>query len=81
MPETRYTTAPIDYDGFGTRTVFPDCGSDSGKTIRQVAIHAEHLQWQETRYSSGMHASWKPEDFDRMRAAPWFKPPVAQPSP
>lgn len=68
---TRYTTAPDDYDGFGTRTI-GIVGYDSGKPVRQVEIHPEHLRWQESRYGSGMHAAWKPEEFERLARAPWF---------
>jgi hypothetical protein len=42
------TTAPVDYDGFGTFTIteFED--------VRTVLIRDEHYQWQTGRYGSGM---------------------------
>jgi hypothetical protein len=52
----RYTTAPEVYDGFGTRTLDPDAGTtDSGRTLRRVAIEDRHLEWQDGRYGSGLH--------------------------
>jgi hypothetical protein len=48
----RCTSAPKDYDGFGTITL-ADYGSDLG---RVVMIRDEHLQWQSLRYNSGNHA-------------------------
>ena len=44
------TTAPDDYDGFGTRTT--ERHDDGSRT---VDILDEHATWQTLRYSSGMH--------------------------
>jgi hypothetical protein len=44
----RETSAPRNYDGFGTITLV-----DTGDR-RIVGIHVEHLDWQTTRYGSGL---------------------------
>ena len=49
-----YTTAPVDYDGFGTRTVRLAGHTDRGKTVRLVETADEHATWQRLRYQSGM---------------------------
>jgi len=69
---TRFTTAPVEYDGFGTRTVRV-IGRDNGRDVREVEIDERHLAWQETRYGSGMHPSWTPADVAKLKAAPWFE--------
>lgn len=63
--KTVYTTAPIEYDGFSTRTVAEVAGRDksSGKVYRQVEIKDEHFEWQTSRYASGMHAAHSPDSF------------------
>jgi hypothetical protein len=52
----RETDAPHAYDGFGTMSIM------ESKPVRIVLIRAEHLNWQEMRYASGMHYS-KRTDF------------------
>lgn len=44
------TSAPVDYDGFGTFAITEYDGT------RTVLIRAEHYQWQTARYGSGMKA-------------------------
>jgi hypothetical protein len=61
-PETivLYTSAPENYDGFGTRTlaVVGHVGHSRHKEpVRKVAIEKEHLEWQLGRYGSGLHTS------------------------
>jgi len=54
---TAYTTAPSDYDGFGTVTYEFEAGTDNrGLTVRKVGIEPDHWDWQTGRYLSGMHA-------------------------
>lgn len=53
----RWTTAPANYDGFGT-TVLTQKMVD-GRLLRQVAIDPSYLSWQEGRYHSGLHACSK----------------------
>ena len=55
------TTAPKNYDGFGTFTVY-DYGStidfdgfETKHPARLVAVLPEHLGWHECRYSSGLY--------------------------
>jgi hypothetical protein len=53
------TTAPKEYDGFGTftlTTIDADVNGRAardGKALRVVLIRQEHLQWQTMRYHSG----------------------------
>lgn len=54
-----WTTAPEDYDTFGTETLIPDAGEWCGKTLRQVAIDPRHLDYQSCRYGSGLHGTWE----------------------
>src|ERR1051326_1287384 len=65
------TDAPKIYDGFGTMTVqefghpltAPDV--ETKGDARLVLVRAEHLNWQQSRYSSGLHASHMAPDFFR----------------
>ncbi len=43
------TTAPIEYDGFGTFTI------NALGPKRWVLIEQEHFTWQTMRYGSGLH--------------------------
>jgi len=63
-----WTTAPSDYDLFGTETV-EDGGEWKGKRLRRVIVDPAHVDYQEGRYSSGLHGSW-PED-PRVEEARW----------
>lgn len=50
------TNAPVDYDGFGTMEItrwFED--ENDRYPMRAVLVRDEHLDWQLSRYSSGMH--------------------------
>lgn len=58
----RYTTAPLAYDGFGTQAV-AIVGTYCGQPLRLVRVRAEHLEWQDGRYGSGMHGPWTSEAF------------------
>ena len=65
----RWTTAPADYDLFGTETV-EESGEWGGKKLRKVLIDPAHLDYQEGRYGSVLHGSWEedPREQDRRRA-------------
>lgn len=65
----RFTTAPQDYDGFGTKTLDPKYAiTHHGDPIRKVEIHNDHLVWQTMRYASGLHrASTEAELADEIR--------------
>jgi DNA polymerase III sliding clamp (beta) subunit (PCNA family) len=80
-----YTTAPEAYDGFGTKTITPDCGKNSnGKTWRLIQIFDIHTNWQYGRNGSGMHATIPANEFESNRAfwSPEPKPePVTMPEP
>lgn len=61
--EQRYTTAPVDYDGFGTRDRGV-AGYDGDKPVRLVEIDPRHLEWQTGRYGSGLHAALTRSQWD-----------------
>jgi hypothetical protein len=64
-----YTTAPANYDGFGTVEMEADAGEDNrGLTIRKVAVQHEHLDWQMARYASGLHGVVTAADADVFRS-------------
>ena len=51
-----FTTAPVDYDGFGTVTLKSPAGcTERGREVRLVLTPPEHVNWQRARYQSGMH--------------------------
>jgi hypothetical protein len=50
-----YTTAPEDYDWFGTHTVAIVGTTDRGKTVRKVLSDPNYLDGQRARYGSGLH--------------------------
>ena len=54
---TMYTTAPVDYDGFGTQTWF-DAGTDNGRPTRCVEVEIQHEEWQRGRYFSGCYSAY-----------------------
>jgi hypothetical protein len=57
-----HTSAPDVYDGFGTTTEAV-VGGDlrNGQPVRRVRIKAEHLDWQLSRYGSGLQRYTDPE--------------------
>ncbi len=50
-----HTSAPVGYDGFGTKIVKSFSGDINGKLLRAVMIENKHLEWQTQRYMSGLH--------------------------
>ncbi len=54
---SRWTTAPTDYDTFGTTTA-EICSDWHGKPLRRILCHPHHAGYQAARNSSGMHATW-----------------------
>ena len=61
--ERRVTNAPVDYDGFGTRTFAKNLGG----SYRMVDIQTEHMTWQETRYASGMYGCLTPRQWGELK--------------
>lgn len=58
MNVVTYTTAPADYDWFGTTEIIPDVGTHVGaigKTVRKVEGPADRVEEQRDRYASGCH--------------------------
>ena len=77
MPEKtviRYTTAPVEYDGFQTVTVRIVGMLDGKKPVREICCQAEHVRWQEQRNGSGMHPTYTPEEFANVAQQRWFAP-------
>lgn len=61
-----YTTAPVDYDWGWTQMVADEVALFNEKFVRLVEITDEyHAEMQRGRYSSGMHPSWTPVEFQR----------------
>ncbi len=61
-----YTTAPAAYDGFSTTELMADAGQDDrGRVIRKVSLERRDLEWQTSRYDSGLYAWTTPEDAKR----------------
>lgn len=61
-----FTSAPVDFDGFGTQTLAANAGTDHrGIVLRKVAIRPEHYEWQTVRYGSGSHTWGTPEEVKR----------------
>jgi hypothetical protein len=58
------TTAPEDYDGFGTLSLHKNVTPGDP---RWVLIRTEHESWQTLRYRSGMY-SVTPVDLDEIKA-------------
>ena len=65
-----YTTAPVDYDGFGTETVAV-VGTFDKKPLRHVETPVEHVEWQRMRYGSGLHCALDVEEFRKIQGLPW----------
>jgi hypothetical protein len=52
-----WTTAPADYDGFGTETI-EDCGRYCGKALRRILVDPDYVNYQTSRNGSGLHPTW-----------------------
>lgn len=65
---SRWTTAPADYDCFGTTTA-EQCGDWHGKSLRRILCHPHHAGYQASRNSSGMHPTWDEDPRIEERAA------------
>lgn len=62
----RWTTAPADYDWFGTTTLAVE-GEWRGRELRRVLMHPQYATGQIDRYGSGLHGAWNedPREVDR----------------
>jgi hypothetical protein len=54
---SRWTTAPKDYDTFGTKTA-EQCGEWKGSPLRRILCHPHHAGYQESRNGSGNYPTW-----------------------
>jgi hypothetical protein len=53
-----WTTAPADYDGFGTETIAID-GEWYGKPLRRIVVDPDYVNYQTARNDSGLHPTWE----------------------
>jgi hypothetical protein len=67
-----YTTAPAEYDGFGTR-IAQVMGTYNGHVIRRVTTPERHVRWQRDRYGSGLFSSWSEQDWQQVQGEMWFQ--------
>lgn len=78
MPQTAeprivtYTTAPAEYDGFGTR-IEQVMGTYNGHIMRRVTTPERHVRWQRDRYGSGLFSSWSEQDWQQVQGEIWFQ--------
>jgi hypothetical protein len=78
MPQTAeprivtYTTAPAEYDGFGTR-IEQVMGTYNGHIVRRVTTPERHVRWQRDRYGSGLFSSWSEQDWQQVQGEIWFQ--------
>ncbi len=64
-----YTTAPKDYDWFGTETVEDVAGRDKrGRAIRKVRGPASRVESQRGRYASGLHMAVDEPEWQKLVA-------------
>jgi hypothetical protein len=70
--EATWTTAPVDYDGFGTMTIDGNVGMHCDKPLRKVTTPRRHVQWQRDRYGSGLHAALDEAGWGELRVSPGF---------
>jgi hypothetical protein len=65
----RWTTAPADYDTFGTSTLAVE-GEWHNRTLRRILVQPAYERYQLDRYGSGLHASWSedPREAERRLA-------------
>lgn len=64
-----WTTAPADYDGWGTVTLDAEAGTtDRGQVIRKVLIDPRHWDWHMQRYGSGNYVGLSEAELPRFRS-------------
>lgn len=62
MYVAKRTTAPRNYDGFGTLEIYSSLGFNHGSAVedkeltRLVLVDTEHEKWQTGRYFSGLYS-------------------------
>ena len=61
-----YTTAPADYDWFGSSTVRVAGYDKRGRPIRLVTSDPRHAQAQRERYLSGLHMAADDEEWEKL---------------
>lgn len=82
LPVIAYTTAPEDYDGFGTVTL-EVMGTLTGydgnihdahvSTYRKIAMESKHARWQMQRNGSGFYNTHTPAEFAELLDQSWFQ--------
>ena len=63
-----YTTAPVDYDWFGTHTLRIVAKNKKGQEIREVLSDPAHVKAQRQRYGSGLHLAVEETEYDKLVA-------------
>jgi hypothetical protein len=66
---TVWTTAPADYDSFGTETIEEGGAEWHGKKLRRVIVDPGQFDYQTSRYASGLHGNW--DEDPRVEEARW----------
>ncbi len=61
-----WTTAPVDYDWFGTREIYVAGTATNGKPIRMVAGPVNRVDAQRDRYQSGLHLTASRADWEKL---------------
>lgn len=61
-----YTTAPADYDWFGSKTVSIAGHDKRGRPIRLVSSDPQHAQAQRERYMSGLHMAVDDTEWEKL---------------
>lgn len=69
-----WTTAPKDYDWFGTREICAAGRATNGKVIRMVAGPAHRVEVQRDRYASGCHMAADRAEWEKQVAYDLVKP-------
>lgn len=63
---TTFTSAPEDYDGFGTTTIRVAGINRRGQSVREVETPDSAVEWQRMRYGSGLHLAASVEEFAKL---------------
>lgn len=66
METITYTTAPRDYDWFGTHEVEAVAGTSGGKVVRKVSGPSERVEAQRARYDSGLHMAVDEQEWQKL---------------
>jgi len=77
--KTFYTTAPVAYDGFGTKTVasgwqwVSKTRPDHRQPVRKVEVQDDHVEWQSMRYGNELYPTWTEAAFQEKKRYGYIK--------